>query len=280
MKRILYYTYIVIQGLVLAVTLTNVVYCFVTQELVNFGVTTYPLLFVPFYKVYNGGSLLNILTFIVFASFSVYVYIRSAVEFLNCHLRKGVFIGVNFLWLLFTGLSCSALNFDLEFSDFVGGEYGVSLVVLLLGFVAWLVKISDMHNVIRVDKRDGEDFLPEEFQLDAKSYKQIERTAKGMPWLAGVSFAVSLLLVYVGGEKFIGMLWINFIYIATAFLIVSNFFVCIQQTKKFEKKTGIKMPSEVFLKKINLLHIVTFVLFVASYFVVFILSINAFDKYL
>lgn len=280
MKRILYYTYIVIQGLVLAVTLANVVYCFATQELVNFGVTTYPLLFVPFYKFNNGGSLLNILTFIAFASFSVYVYIRSAVEFFNCNLRKGIFIGVNFLWLLFSSLSCSALNFDLEFSDFVSGEYGLSIAPLLLGLAAWLVKVGEMHNVIRADKRDGEDFLPEEFQLDAKSYKQIERTAKGMPWLAGVSFAVSLLLVYVGGEKFIGMLWINFIYIATAFLIVSNFFICIQQTKKFEKKTGIKMPSEVFLKKINLLHIVTFVLFVASYFVVFILSINAFDKYL
>ena len=270
MKRVLYYTYIVLQGLVLAVTLTNVIYCFVTHELVNFGATTYPLLFVPFYKVYNGGSLFNILVCIVFASFSVYVYIRSAIEFLNLNLRKGVFIGINFLWVLFASLCCSALNFDINFDEFIyGGKYSISVVLLLLGFMAMLVKISDMHNVIRADRRDGEDFLPEEFQLDAKSYKQIKRTANGMPWFAGVSFSVSLLLIYVGGEKFIGMLWINYIYIATAFLIVVNFFVCIQQTKKFEKKTGIKMPSEDFLKKINLLHIVTFVLFVASYFVVF-----------
>ncbi len=50
--------------------------------------------------------------------------------------------------------------------------------------------------------------------------------------------------ILFSAEKYIGMLWINFIYIATAFLIVSSFFICIKQTGKFEKKTGMKTPSE------------------------------------
>lgn len=281
MKRALYYLCIVAQGVTLAITLANVIYCFSTNSLVSFGITSYPLLFVPFYKIYNGGSLYNILAFIVFASFSVFVYVKSTKEFLDRNLRKGVFIGVNYLWSLFAYSSCSSLLLDLDFADFVGGgEYYVTVLLMLLGLVAMVVKTYESHDVIRADRRDGEDFLPEEFQLDAKSYKQIERTAKGMPWFAFVCFVISLVVLYVGGEKFISMLWISFMYIATAFLMIINFFICINQTKKFEKRTGLKMPSEDFLKKINVLQITTFILFVLSYLFVLVLSTKAFVEYL
>ncbi len=283
MKRALYYLYIVAQGVTLAITLANVIYCFVTNSLVSFGVTCYPLLYVPFYKVNNGGSLWNVLAFLIFAIFSVYVYIKSAKEFLDCKLRKAVFISINFLWIIFAYLCNLFLVLDDEFLQFTKYTPDISVFLCFLGLLALLVKTYEVHDVIRVDRREVEEFLPEEFQLDAKSYKQIERTAKGMPWFAVVSFVISLIILYIDGEKFFASLYINLIYIGTALIMIVNFFICINQTKKFEKRTGLKIPSEDFLKRINILQITTFILFVASYAVLLIIGdvsvLNLFSLY-
>lgn len=273
MKRALYYTYIAFQGVTLVLTLTNVIYCIATNSLVNFGVTSYPALFVPFLKVYEGGSIWNYLVFLLFASFSVFVYIKATQEFLNRSLRKAMFIFINLFWLILAYSCCFFLIFDDYFMVLVGDfTPRVSGVLFLLGFITAVVKVHEAYDVIRADKRDGEDFLPEEAQLDAKSCKQIERTVKGMPWLAFVCFLVSLYIWYVDIDSYLGMLYINLMYNGTALIFIINFFICIDQTKKFENKTGQKMPSEDFLKRINALQITTFILFVASYFILLIIG--------
>lgn len=263
----------VAQGFVLALTLVNVIYCFVTESLVCFDFTGYPLLYVPLYKFSHTHSLLDILAFVVFAFFSLFLYVKSLFEFLDNRLRKGWFVFINLLWLLFATLSCYPLCFDIDFVDFVfASEYKIGYSLFLLALIAVMVKTNEIQSVVRADRRDGEDFLPEEFQLDAKSYKQIERTAKGMPWLAFVSFVISLIILYIDGDKFISALCINLIYVGAALMMIANFFICIDQTKKFERKTGLTMPSEDFLKKINVLQITTFILFVASYFLLLIIG--------
>lgn len=272
MKRALYYTYIVMQGIVLAVTLSNVIYCIATNSLLGFGITSYPALFVPFLKVYEGGSIWNYLVFLLFAFFSVFVYLRSIQEFLNRNLRKAIFIPINFFWII-VAYSCSLfLILDNNFLQLITNTFDISLFLTFFGLFVLIIKTSEIHDVIRADRRDGEDFLPEEAQLDAKSYKQIERTAKGMPWFAFVCFIVSLYIWYVDIDSYLGMMYINLIYIGTALILIINFFICIDQTKKFEKRTGQPMPSEDFLKRINVLQIVTFIVFLASYFVFLIIS--------
>ena len=87
-----------------------------------------------------------------------------------------------------------------------------------------------------------------------------------MPWLAFVCFIVSLYIWYVDMDSYLGMMYINLIYVGTALILIINFFICIDQTKKFEMRTGEPMPNEDFLRKIILLQITTFFIFVASYF--------------
>ena len=273
MKRALYYTYIVMQGIVLAVTLSNVIYCIATNSLLGFGITSYPALFVPFLKVYDGGALWNYFVFLLLACFSVFVYIKATREYLDRGLRKAKFISINFLWLILSYSCCFFLIFDDCFMELLENNIPmVSGILFTLGGITSFVKIYEAYDVIRADRRDGEDFLPEEAQLDAKSYKQIERTAKGMPWFAFVCFIVSLYIWYVDIDSYLGMIYINLIYIGTALILIINFFICIDQTKKFEKRTGQPMPSEDFLKRINVLQIVTFIVFLASYFVFLIIS--------
>ncbi len=273
MKRFLYYIFLALEGIVLAVTLANVIYCIVTNSLVSFGVTSYHALFVPFLKVYEGGSAWNYIVFLFFAGFSVFVYIKTIQEFLDCKLRKAKFISINFLWMILAYSCCIFLVFDMNYLELIK-DYTptVSNVLLALGWITLLVKIYEAHDVIRADRYDDEEFLPEEAQLDAKSYKQIERTVKGMKWLAFVCFIVSLYIWYVKNELMLYVKLRDFIYIGTALIIIINFFICYGQTKKLEKKTGQPMPSEDFLKKINVLQIITFILFVASYFVLLYIS--------
>ncbi len=267
MKRYLYYIFILIEGIVLAVTLANVIYCIATNSLVNFCVTSFQALYVPFLKVYEGGALWNYFVLLLLACFSVFVYIKATREYLDRGLRKAKFISINFLWLILSYSCCFFLIFDDCFMELLENNIPmVSGILFALSGITSLVKIYEAYDVIRADRRDGEDFLPEEAQLDAKSYKQIERTAKGMPWLAFVCFIVSLYIWYVDMDSYLGMMYINLIYVGTALILIINFFICIDQTKKFEMRTGEPMPNEDFLRKIILLQITTFFIFVASYF--------------
>lgn len=70
-----------------------------------------------------------------------------------------------------------------------------SIMILLL------VKWSELNKNIRKDTaHNSEDFLPENFQMHAKSYQQITRTAKGPPVAELACFLMSLYFWYLDDE--------------------------------------------------------------------------------
>ncbi len=266
MKKIYYYFVIAMEGIMIISTLINVIFCLITYK-IDIFITSIYLVFVPINRFLNSNNYFELLLLLFFIGITIVFYIFSAKEILNKKIEKTPFIILNAIWIYMSGICLMFLNSNeakviLNLNPIFVSISAVSIIGLII------LKWSDLNKLYRNKPvPDYEDPLPENFQLKAKSYKQIKRTALGTPVISIGVFLFNLLLVYINSENSVLITFRNLMYGFSIFLELIILFGTIHDCKEFQKITGEKVPKKDFLRKLNAIQIVSIVLFVLSFFV-------------
>lgn len=135
------------------------------------------------------------------------------------------------------------------------------MLILILPII--LTKSFEQNKVMRnKPKLDKEDPLPENFQMHAKSYAQIKRTAFLISSLEAFAFLSSLYFWYLVS---FAKLYINTIYLGFTALAIFFFIGIIYDYKLYKKTHKEEPPTKHFLRNLNIMQLVSFSLFALSY---------------
>ena len=175
------------------------------------------IFFIPYNRYINNDNVFELLILFLLFVISFMVLFFSAKELLNNKNIKYPFTIANILWfdfiLIIPLLIVSSHDKDfLEYfscSNFIYGYLSIFIMILQI-----IVMIMKSFNYYRMVKNNSilakEEFLFETFSWHAKSYKQIKRTALGIPVITILTFFFSLLLEYINTEK--SIILIDFLY--------------------------------------------------------------------
>lgn len=266
MKKIYYNFVIILQGTMILSTIINIVYCFIVSK-VDIFLTSIFLMFVPLNRFLNENNYYELLVLLFFGAITIIFYIFSVKETLNKYIEKTPFLIINALWFYISNFSIMFLDSNeatiiLQVNPIFISIVAISLILLII--LKWI----DLNKLYRNKSIPNfEDPLPENFQLQAKSYEQIKRTALGTAVISIGVFLFNLLLIYINNTSSILLIFRNFMYSFCMFFEIIIFFGTIHDCKAFEKKTGQKPPLKKFLKKLNIIQILSIVLLAISFFV-------------
>lgn len=279
MKKAVYISGLLLQGVMLIISLINIIYNLLeaTQAVFIrrvFSGSIY-LFFIPYNRYLDNGNVFELLILILFFVVSFVLCIFSARELLNDKTIKIPFTIINLLWF----------NFSVSVPMFIAGDSQESFLELFieknfLGLsLAWItilmqigilfVKVISNNKIIRSNPElYKEEFLPERFQMSSKSYAQIKRTAMGTPVIASGAFIVCLLLKYLNNTITFG--GITALYIFSLIIMIFLFVGLVFECNSFQKKNIEMLPSPNFIKGLNKIQIVSMIVFICSYFIMII----------
>lgn len=266
-KRSLYIVGVAVQGLMIINSLINY-FIYLQNSAKPIDPFTIRAFFVPCNRYLESGSIIEIFVLLAFIVISIVLYIFASRDLLNRKNRNSAFIILNTFWFLisysvvFIFMNPDEINVLMSSEGFI-----LSMLELIPSFLLLLMLICkglDQKNLRRKEPDPTkEEFLPENFQMRSISYRQIKRTAMGTPVIAAVCFLLCLYIRYLNG--LLVAQTINFLYALSAIFIVIIFIGTIVECRSFEKRTGQKPPTENFLKKLNIVQIVSFILFALTY---------------
>ncbi|MEE0264420.1 MAG: hypothetical protein UD936_02240 [Acutalibacteraceae bacterium] len=275
MKKAVYIIELLLQGAMLVVSLVNIVYNLIEATQAVFVRRVFSgsmyLFFVPYNRYIDTENILELLILLLFFVVSFGLYILSAKELFNDKKIKIPFTVMNFLWFIFSVSvpmflavgneeSFAELFIEKNFSGIV-----LSCVTMIMITAVLFVKVVNNIKIIRSNPElYKEEFLPERFQLSAKSYAQIKRTAMGTPVIASGVFIVCLLLKYLNDNITFGV--ITALYVFSFAIMLFIFVGLIFECKSFKKRNIEKLPAPDFVKSLNKIQIVSMLIFVGSYF--------------
>ena len=276
MKKAVYILELLLQGAMLLISLVNIVYNLIeaTQAVFIrrvFSGSMY-LFFVPYNRYIDTENILELLILALFFSISIGLYLFSAKELFDDKKIKIPFTIMNFLWFIFSVSVPMFMAVDNEESfvelfiekNFLG--LGLSYIAMIMITAVLFVKVINNIKIIRSNPElYKEEFLPERFQLSAKSYAQIKRTAMGTPVIALGVFIVCLLLKYFNSSITLGI--ITALYIGSLAIMLFIFVGLIFECKSFQKRNIEKLPAPDFIKGLNKTQIISMLIFVGSYFI-------------
>ena len=231
------------------------------------------IFFIPYNRYINNDNVFELLILFLLFVISFMVLFFSAKELLNNKNIKYPFTIANILWfdfiLIIPLLIVSSHDKDfLEYfscSNFIYGYLSIFIMILQI-----IVMIMKSFNYYRMVKNNSilakEEFLFETFSWHAKSYKQIKRTALGIPVITILTFFFSLLLEYINTEK--SIILIDFLYIMVTFLSVFILISVNIEYNHYKKNYKEKIPYTDFLKYLNVIQIISIVCFIVSYFII------------
>lgn len=276
MKKAVYILELLLQGAMLLISLVNIVYNLIeaTQAVFIrrvFSGSMY-LFFVPYNRYIDTENILELLILALFFSISIGLYLFSAKELFDDKKIKIPFTIMNFLWFIFSVSVPMFMAVDNE-ESFVELFVEKNFLGLCLSYITMFMIVAVLHvkviNNIKIIRSNPElykeEFLPERFQLSAKSYAQIKRTAMGTPVIALGVFIVCLLLKYFNSSITFGI--ITALYIGSLAIMLFIFVGLIFECKSFQKRNIEKLPAPDFIKGLNKTQIISMLIFVGSYFI-------------
>ncbi len=257
MKKLYYGTVMGLQGLMILSTITNIIFYILTGSSNIFLGCIY-LIFIPYNRFINSGNIFEILILVLFFLITILLYVLSVREIFNINNTKAPFTILNIIWIML-----SYFGVVLAMSNGVNYNPIIYMILVIMFIPLMLMKWSDQNTVMRSKVvTDIEDPLPENFQLAPKSYKQISRTAKGLPVIEIGIFLVSLYFKYLGLQNILAL---SLLYALTTLLAIIVFFGTIHDCKSFYKKHRTPPPTNNFLKKLSIMQIISLILFVISF---------------
>ncbi|MEE0060342.1 MAG: hypothetical protein UE295_05895 [Acutalibacteraceae bacterium] len=276
MKKAVYILELLLQGAMLLISLVNIVYNLIeaTQAVFIrrvFSGSMY-LFFVPYNRYIDTENILELLILALFFAISIGLYVFSAKELFDDKKIKIPFTVMNFLWFIFSVSVPMFMAVDNE-ESFVELFVEKNFLGLCLSYITMFMIVAVLHvkviNSIKIIRSNPElckeEFLPERFQLSAKSYAQIKRTAMGTPVIALGVFIVCLLLKYLNSSITFGI--ITALYIGSLAIMLFIFVGLIFECKSFQKRNIEKLPAPDFIKGLNKTQIISMLIFVGSYFI-------------
>lgn len=274
MKRLYYKFVIGLQGVIILSSIINIIYCAFTKEQEVFAFSMYlPVL--PIIRFNLTKNIIEIVIMIVFLAVTLLLYYFSTKQLLDDKNIKAPFTAANFVWYMLAQISLVIQVFnDNALANIIGNKHLllpiVSSIVVLLMLIMLLMKWSQQNNNIRKHPTLRKDnYLPENFQLDATGYNQITRTAKGSPVILCIIFLLCTLICYLQVEYSDFSL---LIYGIGSVIFICIFFSTIIECKKYERKTKEKPPHKNYLKKLCIMQITAFVLYAISFVLIYFLS--------
>ncbi len=220
------------------------------------------LLMVPYLNFFKTSSFFELIPFIIFWSISIILAILASREYMNCNIRKIIFIPLTLIWYpISTVPTMIAYNLENMNDDTLIGNILFSMLMTIFLGIVFIIKFI---SVFRYNKRNGnkEILYYENFQLHATDYEQIKRTSLLSPLSAGACFLLCLLIKYLNVKV---LRFYYLFYIIFAIYIIIVFVGIIYECKRYENKTGEKPPTDNFLKNLNIMQIITFILFAVSF---------------
>ena len=267
-RKIFYWSYLLINSYFIGTSLINFIYCIFKGSTELFFGSVYCFSAPVLRYIYDKNPIELILSIILFAV-TIVLFILSLKEIFHKDNKKSPFILLYMLnYFLFLNPIYLFLSPDVGemMNDLSVSAYSSSIILIFLLVALILAKSSEQTEAMRRNK-DFEDPLPENFQWSAKSYKQIKRTAMGVPVINAICVILISYLVYL--KVYIST---KLCLIAWGFVTLFNLFIfigTIVDTKKFAKGHLTVPNDEKFLYKINVTEIVSFVIF--SVFIILIM---------
>lgn len=259
-KKLPYIFSIIFQGIFLLTTIINLIYDIIKNS-VSVWSLTIAHIFIPYLKYTHSGHIFDLFVLGLFLCISVISYIFSIKELLDSRNKKLPFLILNYLW--------NILGFW-TFGAKIGGVYVMdifSLIYYCLFFIFIVtvipLKWKEHKSIANVDISDNsENPLLKKFDFLPKSYAQIVRTAKGAPVVEISIFLIMLFFKYIGE---IVLEIVNILYLFTVVFAIIIFIGTISDYRFFIQ-SGNKSNRKHTLSKLNTMQIVSFILFVTTYF--------------
>ena len=270
MKKI-YVFGLALQAYSILATIANLIYCAITGESTIF-VGTINLMLIPYTRYCDSGNFFELIVLFIFFGITLSLFLLASKDFLNPSLRKMIAIPLNQIWYALSGIGFVAFT-DLKLiDDIFSCDSSLNSIVfagvlIILTTVLLLLKTHEQQNFIRQHPdKNKEEFLPENHQTHAISYRQIRRTALGLPVFVCVCFVFSLWTKYLNGPfvKETNNFVYALIFIAGILLIINT----VYETYNLEKRTGQKPPKKNFLMELNIILVCSMIFLVLSYLLV------------
>lgn len=279
MKKTVYIFELLLQGIMFIISLINMIYNLIETTHAVFIRKVFPgsiyLFFVPYNRYIDEENALELVVLFVFFIISFGSLFLSARELLDDKNLKFPFTIINTLWFGFASIVPMFIalvneeNFAEYFFETNYVESYLSIVIALLQGIILIMKSLNHNKIVRENPMYAkEEFLPENFTWSAKSYLQIKRTAMGTPVIAVAIFVWCLLLKYLNIN--ITFWFITFLYIISLISMILIFFGVIYECNMFQKRKNESLPTTDFLKKLNKIQIISIIVFIGSYFIMFI----------
>lgn len=269
MKKSLYLAYSFIQFFTLLLSIENVCYCIFASDLQLFS--SIFLFFIPCQRFLSTGNCNEILILSLFIVISLALFIFSTKELFNKATKKSIFLPAYYFWFItatFISLLADSSNTKGVMNYLLNSEeiwtVVYNIIPIILGAFVIFAKLTEVQNNIRnLDNCiKSEYFTPEGFQMQAKSYNQIFRTAKGVPVISSLCFLFSILMIYISDNVHV---FLNFLYGLTFAIILIISFGNVYEFKRYKNVTHKAPPSKDFFIKMSLMQIISVVLFVLSF---------------
>ena len=261
MKKVFYFIFTIYQGALILSTMVNLIFniCMGNIESFYFSI---PSILTPYDKFIHSGSPLDLFVLALFLVVTITFYILSTRELFDSKIEKAPFFLMNFFWVLLSSFT-SILIYGKTISICI-----FQMILLVIMLVVLLLKWSQQNKAIRNNVTSSNaDSLPENFQMSPKSYKQIERTAKG---LLVIELGALLLCFYLMYFEIANLMFLYGLYSIIGVLAIIVFLGTIFDCKKIEKN-GEKAPTG-FMKKLNTLQILSCALSVIFAVITFIFN--------
>lgn len=251
MKKVFYFIFTIYQGALILSIMVNLIFNICMGNIENFYFSI-PSILTPYDKFIHSGSPLDLFVLILFLAVTITFYILSTRELFDSKIEKSPFFLMNFFWILLSSYT-SILIYGKTVSICI-----FQMILLVITLVVLLLKWSQQNKAIRNNATSSNaDSLPENFQMSPKSYKQIERTAKGLPV---IELGALLLCFYLMYFEIANLIFLSGLYSIIGVLAIIVFLGTISDCKKMAQK-GEKTPVG-FLKKLNTLQVLSFAMFV------------------
>lgn len=271
MKKIIYIFGLTIQAYSILVTIANLIYCAVVDQITVFTGTIH-LLLIPYTRYCTSGNFFELIVLFIFLGITVSLFFLASKDFLNPSLRKMIAIPLNQIWYALSAIGFVAFTdlniiYDIFSCESYSGSIIFACVLIILTTILLLLKTNEQQNFIRQHPdKNSEEFLPEKRQTHAISYRQIRRTALGTPVFVCVCLAFSLWTKYLNGLLVKGTN--DFVYALVFIVGILLIINTVYETYSFEKRTGQKPPTKNFLMKLNIIQVCSMIFLVLSYLLV------------
>lgn len=116
-KKVLYVSYIGLQGIGIISTIINLIYCAVSSTQTLFITSIYYIPFVPFLRYTENQSIIELFLIVFFLLITIILFVLSSRELLDTKNEKNPFSMLNiiwyslsfFLWLFYTNMTFSQM---------------------------------------------------------------------------------------------------------------------------------------------------------------------------